>query len=372
MTSEIARKADFSAVRYAQCWEDADVLLAGLDVQPGDVCISIASAGDNTLALLTRSPARVIALDLNPAQLACLALRVAAYRELSHPELLELIGSSSSRRRDDLYRRCRPLLDPATRDFWDARPADVRAGIGGAGKFERYFALFRKYVLPLVHRGGVVRQLFRSKSAHERQAFYRGVWDNWRWRLLCRAFFSRRVMGRLGRDPRFFDYVEGGMAEHVRRRSEHAFTALDPAANPYLQWIGTGRHLTALPLALRPEHFDTIRQNLDRLEWRCQSVEDFLARPDAPVADRFNLSNIFEYMSEANYHALLGRLLQHARPGARLGYWNMLVPRTRPQSMADRLEPLCALSERLFAEDMAFFYCRFVVEEVRGISPLSP
>src|SRR5437762_11455960 len=95
--SEIARKADFSVVRYAQCWEDADVLLAGLDVQPGDVCVSVASAGDNTLALLTRSPSRVVALDLNPAQLACLALRVAAYRGLSHPELLELIGSTPSR-----------------------------------------------------------------------------------------------------------------------------------------------------------------------------------------------------------------------------------------------------------------------------------
>ena len=141
------------------------------------------------------------------------------------------------------------------------------------------------------------------------------------------------------------------MAEHVRRRSEHAFTALDPAANPYLQWIGTGRHLTALPLALRAEHFDIIRGNLDRLEWGCQSVEDFLASSDAPAADRFNLSNIFEYMSEANYYALLERLVRHARPGARLAYWNMLVPRTRPASMADRLEPLTDLSARLFAEE---------------------
>src|SRR5438132_14156313 len=107
--NNIASQVDFSAIRYAQCWEDADILLEGLDVQPGDVCLSIASAGDNSLALLTRDPDRVIALDLSPAQLACLALRVAAYRELSHPELLELVGSRESRRRERLYRRCRPL-----------------------------------------------------------------------------------------------------------------------------------------------------------------------------------------------------------------------------------------------------------------------
>src|SRR6202795_4498641 len=105
MGSEIAAKADFGGVRYAQCWEDADILLEALAVRPGQVCVSIASAGDNALALLSRGPARVIALDLSPAQLACVELRVAAYRELQHEELLELIGSTPSRRRLRLYQR---------------------------------------------------------------------------------------------------------------------------------------------------------------------------------------------------------------------------------------------------------------------------
>jgi S-adenosylmethionine-diacylglycerol 3-amino-3-carboxypropyl transferase len=51
--SEIAAHVDFPHIRYGQCWEDADILLTALDIQPGDVCLSIASAGDNTLALLT-------------------------------------------------------------------------------------------------------------------------------------------------------------------------------------------------------------------------------------------------------------------------------------------------------------------------------
>jgi S-adenosylmethionine-diacylglycerol 3-amino-3-carboxypropyl transferase len=68
----------FTILRYAQCWEDADILVDGLDIRPGDTCLSIASAGDNTLSLLIRSPARVIAVDLNPTQIAALELRVAA------------------------------------------------------------------------------------------------------------------------------------------------------------------------------------------------------------------------------------------------------------------------------------------------------
>ncbi len=50
MASEAAANADFSQIRYAQCWEDADVLLDALDVQAGDTCLSIASAGDNSLS----------------------------------------------------------------------------------------------------------------------------------------------------------------------------------------------------------------------------------------------------------------------------------------------------------------------------------
>ena len=364
MKSEIARHADFSAIRYAQCWEDADILLEGLAIRPGDSCLAIASAGDNSLAMLTRRPGRVVALDLSRTQLACLELRVAAYRELDHKGLLELVGSRPSQRRAELYRRCRPLLSPGAQRIWDANGAGIAGGIGGAGKFEHYFALFRERVMPLIHSRGTVQRLLTGGAPAERERFYAEVWDNWRWRLLFRLFFSRFAMGRLGRDPSFFRYVEGSVADRILARTRHALTALDPAENPYLQWILTGRHLTALPLALREEHFDTIRANLDRLQWHCISLEEFLDREGAGAIDRFNLSDIFEYMSEANCHALLKRLPRAGRTGGRLAYWNMLAPRRRPEEMRDRLRPLYDLSGRLFRQDKAFFYSAFVVEEV--------
>ncbi len=108
--TEAETRADFSAIRYAQCWEDADVLVGALAPRPGDVCLSIASAGDNALALLACGAAKVIAVDMNPAQLACLELRVAAYRELEHGGLLELIGSRPSSRRAGLYSRAKGVI----------------------------------------------------------------------------------------------------------------------------------------------------------------------------------------------------------------------------------------------------------------------
>jgi S-adenosylmethionine-diacylglycerol 3-amino-3-carboxypropyl transferase len=362
--SEAAAHADFSMIRYAQCWEDADVLLAALNPPPGARCLSIASAGDNTLSLLANDPERVTAVDLNPSQLACLALRVAAYRELEHPELLELMGSRDSTRRMALYRKCRPQLEPAALQFWDAHPALIETGIGGAGRFERYFATFRTKVLPLVHDRSRITQLLTGGSPEIRRRFYDSTWNTWRWRMIFHLFFSRFVMGRMGRDPSFFRYVEGSVASRIIQRAEHAATALDPSNNPYLHWILTGKHGDALPHALQPDVFEKIRRNLDRLEWHCESLESFLGRTPPGSFDAFNLSDIFEYMAEDRFHHLLAQLTDRARPGARMAWWNTLAHRRRPDSMSDRLRSLTGLAEKLHHGDRAFFYCAFWIEEV--------
>jgi S-adenosylmethionine-diacylglycerol 3-amino-3-carboxypropyl transferase len=369
VTSEVATRADFSRIRYAQCWEDADVLVRGLDVRPGHVCLSICSAGDNTLALLTADPARVIAVDLSPAQIACLQLRISAFRALEHAELLELMGSRPSDRRLDLYRRCREKggLPAEGAAFWDAHTHEIAGGIGEAGKFESYFRLFRRRVLPLVHGKATVRELLRGRDADDRRRFYDQTWNTLRWRLLFRIFFSRFVMARLGRDPTFFKYVEGSVSDRILDRARYALRELDPSANPYLHWILTGTHGDNLPLALRAEHFETIRSRLDRVEIHRGAIESWLdADKRRSTFDRFNLSDIFEYMSESSTETLLRRLADASRSGGRLLYWNMLAPRQRPETLRRVLEPLEEVAADCFNADKAFFYSRLIIEEVRG------
>ena len=363
MPSPIADRADFRHVRYAQCWEDADVLAEGLATRPGDRVLSIASAGDNALALLADDPAEVVAVDLSAAQLACLALRVAAFRTLAHGEILELIGSRPSARRADLYAACRPALDGAAVVFWDARPDEVAAGIGSAGRFERYFRLFRRVVLPVAHPRRRVRALLAGGGTVEsRRRWYDRHWSTARWRALFAVAASRAVLGR-ARDPRFFDHVEGRVADRLRRRVREAVTATDPAGNPYLQWILTGAHATALPRYLRPEHADAIRQRLDRLVLRQGALEDVLAEEGPDAFDRFNLSDVFEYLAPADADALFARLAEAARPDARLAYWNLLADRRPPAALHDRLRPLPERSAALHARDKAPFYSAFRLDE---------
>jgi S-adenosylmethionine-diacylglycerol 3-amino-3-carboxypropyl transferase len=353
-----------AAIAYGQCWEDADVLLEGLAVRPGDVCLSIASAGDNTFALLTQDVSRVIAVDCNPAQIACLELRAAAYACLAHEEFLELYGSRPSTRRAELYERCRAVLGSDARAFWDARPALMQAGFGHAGRFERYVGLFRRWLLPAIHGRGRIERLLRGGSARECREFYASTWDSWRWRALFRLFFSRPLMARLGRDPACFAHAPAAIAEALLERARTALAGPDVASNAYVHWLLTGEHRGPLPLALRPEHYLQIRARLGRLEWRCQRLEHCLAELGPRSVDRFNLSNVFEYMDQPACAAALREVARVGRPGGRALYWNLFVERERPADLAAQLAPRPTTARRLHRRAGTFFYNRLVLEQI--------
>jgi S-adenosylmethionine-diacylglycerol 3-amino-3-carboxypropyl transferase len=361
--AEIATRARFDEIRYAQLWEDADVLNTALGDRRGKTLVSICSAGDNALGMLLLDPARVITIDLSPAQVACLYIRVSAYRTLDHQGFIELIGSRPSDRRAALLDCVVAPLREDLKSFWSARrDAVVQHGLGGVGKFERYFRIMREYLLPLVHSRSTINAVFTPKSRQERGLFLEKRWNNRRWNMLLSLFFSNFVMGRLGRDPAFFAHVEGSLAEHVAGRLRHAAVDLDPTLNPYLHWILKGGHGAALPLAWRAESYDIIRSRLDRLDIRTGALETLVT--EGVKADGFNLSDIFEYMSPQVFSAVYGAILDAANPGARLVYWNMMVPRRAPdahKSRITRLEPEIAAGK---AADKAFFYTDFVVEEV--------
>jgi S-adenosylmethionine-diacylglycerol 3-amino-3-carboxypropyl transferase len=363
--NQIQHRTTFDFVRYANCWEDADILVAALHPRPGTRVLSIASAGDNTLALLAEG-AEVIAADLSIAQLACLELRCAAFGHLDYDELLAFLGVQAADDRLTIYASLESHLSSASRTFWAAHPQHVAGGIIHAGKFEAYFRTFRTRVLPLIHSRKQVARLLEPKDAAARRAFWNDSWNNWRWRLLFRVFFSRFLMGRLGRDPEFFRYVEGSVSDRIMQRARYALTVLPTDCNPYLDYIATGNFSSALPRYLRREHFEAIRSGLGRLTLFHGPIEQAAHAHAAAGFDAFNLSDIFEYVSSKASRALYGELLNFATPGARLAYWNTLVPRTCPPEYAGRARPLTELSAELFARDNAFFYCHFQVDEVAG------
>ena len=360
MAQPIEQRASFDLIRYANCWEDAEILCEALAPAEGQRCVSIASGGDNSFALLAEG-AEVVAADLSRSQLALVELKAAAIAELEWEETLRFLGVHEHEDRLGTFEGLRERLSPDARAFWNGHVEEIRTGVIHHGKFENYFRLFRTRVLPWVHSRRKVRALVKSRSD-----FYERHWNTWRWRLLFRIFFSRFVMGRLGRDPEFFRYVEGSVAERILERTRYALTTLAPAENPYLEYILTGNYGTNLPTYLQPEKYLSVRAGLGRLKLFRGTINAAAEAHRGDGFNGFNLSDIFEYMAPEVCSQVYGALLDTAQPGARFAYWNMLAPRSCPEAQRGKVRCMTDESLRLFARDRAFFYSAFVVEEVTG------
>ena len=158
----IEERASFDIIRYANCWEDANVLCEALRPQPGARILSVASAGDNVLSLLAEG-AEVVAADLSKAQLACLELRCAAFRRLPYDELLAFLGVCPSNNRLSTYARLKSDLSSEARSFWTHHQRQLAGGVIHSGKFEAYFTIFRTRVLPLIHSRRTIDRLLENK-----------------------------------------------------------------------------------------------------------------------------------------------------------------------------------------------------------------
>ncbi|NJM16247.1 MAG: DUF3419 family protein [Bacteroidales bacterium] len=312
-------------IRYANCWEDADILTEALQIKPADKVLSIGGAGDNSFSLLAFQPAVVIAADINKVQLNLIELKKAAFIALDYQEFIEFLGFAPCASRQSLFLKTARFLPPHVLPYWTARKQEIDNGIIFHGKFERYFKIFREKILPFIHSQKNVNRLFQQKEALEQQLFFNKKWNNARWRLLFKIFFSRAVMGRLGRDPRFMDEVSIPVADFISRQAKNHLSTVRCQQNYFLQFILTGKFNTSLPHYAREQNFLQIKSAIDRISTFHGMVEDVFNEHGG--FNKFNLSNIFEYMSPAMFAAVSRQLVINSAAESVFAYWNLMVPR---------------------------------------------
>lgn len=356
----------FGGVLYAQCWEDPEIDRAAFQTRPGDRLFTITSGGCNALTFLLDDPGSVVALDLNPHQNHLLELKIAALRSLSYDDLLVFMGVADHRDRLAMYPELRRQLSDAARVYWDAHLRDIRRGIIHAGRYERYMRLLGTITRWLVGRATVER-MFATADPAERERLYEAAWATRRWRWFTRLFLSRSLMT-LFFDKAFFAQLERTFpfGDHFRSIVRNALTRLPLRDSYFLAYALLGRYYDQahLPPYLRREHIDQIRARLDRVKivtGDCAAW--FRTQPDDSI-DRFNFTNIFEWMPVASYHGLLRETIRVARDGAVMTYRNLLVPRSHPTSLEPIVSGRNGSAHALHARDLSFIYRAYVVEDI--------
>ena len=364
--SEVEDYAKFNLIRYAQVWEDADILIDALDINSKDKILSIASAGENALAMLTKNPKKVYAIDLNFEQIACCELKKSAYKLLDYDKCMQLVGVFECSNRLEIYEEIKSDLSKEVQDFFEINKNYISDGIINVGKFEKYLKSFGAKVLPLIHSKKTIQELLVKKTKEERIEFYNKKWNNARWRLLFKIFFSKFVMGKLGRDKAFFRYVKVNVAENILEHTKYAITELDTSKNSYLHYIINGKYEEngPLPVAYRKENFEIIKKNIENLVLLTETVESFVERDDIDYISKYNLSDIFVYMDDTQMCKIVESIFKKSKSGSRIAYWNMLADKHAAKYF-DNLEYLEDESKKLYKKDKAFFYSDFIIEKIK-------
>lgn len=345
------RRGFGSSLVFNQSWEDPETDRWALAIQPDDTLVTIASAGDNALAITLTEPRKVIAIDQNPAQIHLLRLKIVAAQCLDYPDFWHLFSLDPAPFSHSLYHhKLRPHLEPDTRAFWDANMGLFRAGLGRAGRFGRTLWLLRTYLRLLCGRRAL-EDFFLCESPIQQAVFYRErIHRRW-WNPLAKPLVgfwpalllfgahpcqARRVSGR-----RFADRLAGSIAR--------VLTTLAARENYFWQQAFLGRYLNP-PAYLRRENFAQLKSVVSRIETRIGKVQDWIGSLLPATVTCFNLGDALDWLSAEEMVEFWALLRRVAAPEARVLFRSIDSSFTLPEPVTidwkDQSQIAWTLNER--------------------------
>ncbi|KAI0126347.1 hypothetical protein BJ170DRAFT_402095 [Xylariales sp. AK1849] len=162
---------------YAFTWEDTRVDERILELKSDDVVLAICSAGDNILSYALQSPARVHAVDLNPAQNHLLELKVAAYSSsLPYEDFWKLFGEGRHPEfRSLLISKMSPHLSSRAFQYWLGKHhifTKSKRGLYDTGGSKHGIRIFR-WITRVFGCRSSVKALLSAKTLNEQREIWR-------------------------------------------------------------------------------------------------------------------------------------------------------------------------------------------------------
>lgn len=371
----------FSSFVYPQIWEDPLVDIDALAINPDTRMIAIASGGCNVMSYLTRSPKRLIAVDLNPAHLALLELKLVAARHLdSHAAFFRLFADAQSDTNIELFdQQLVGRLSIESLDFWQSRTLSgrrridfFRTGLYRQGLLGR--SISAAHLLCRVLGCRLDRLVAAESHDALKRAFDDEVAPILNSRLIRLLFRYPTTLFGLGIPPRQYDAL---MAEDptrpvnvIRERVERLLTAFPLDENYFAHQALTHRYGRSLPPYLQADAFDAIKAGAPTVERHHDTITSVLSREGNDSLDGYVLLDAQDWMDGDQLCDLWKAITRTAAPGGRFIFrsagrqpplFNAL-----PHEITRQWRRLDDMSERLHKQDRSGIYGAFHVFEKRS------
>ncbi|TVQ99347.1 MAG: DUF3419 family protein [Deltaproteobacteria bacterium] len=316
-----------SQLIYNTCWEDPRLDREAMALDPTSRVLMITSAGCNALDYLLDDPAAIDCVDLNPRQNALLELKVAALRVLEHDDFFQLFGRGWHSRFPGLYHgRLRPLLSRSAQRFWDEAgsaflPDGRRRSFYYHGTSGTVAWAVTRMLRVRPHLRQALDALLDSRSP-EAQRYWFGIIEEALWnepfKWVCRRNATLSMLG-VPQAQRALVEQTGGLVDFMQQSLRRVFLDLPVADNYFWRVYLTGSYTrSCCPNYLRPEHFDTLRDRVDRLRIHTRSLGDHMRLHDNEWS-HFVLLDHQDWLAHEAPDQLVDewvQLLSHATPRA--------------------------------------------------------
>ena len=359
MKEQIEGQVQLSKLIFTHNWEDPCIDERVLNIKDNDTIFTITSGGCNTLGFLRYNPGAIHCVDINPAQNYLMELKKSAFKELDFHELMDFFGLRKCDHRSDIYKKLRPLLTADAAAFWDQHIHLIRKGLIMNGRYER-FVKMAGGILRLLQGNKKTKTFFTIQSVEEQKKFYTNRWDNKRWKWIFRTMLNKDRLAKKGlvADYFYFDDGSSSFSESFYKRATHVMTDLPAQSNYFISLYLLGHYLneTAVPEYLKVENFNSIKKNIDKIFPVSADSKYWLEQQKDNMFDAFALSNICELMNDKDTHKLFCEVIRTAKPGARIIFRNLMIPREVPEDLRGVIVKDDILSKEIQQSDRSFVY----------------
>jgi len=359
----------FRGIVFNMSWEDPEMDRRAFRVQPTDTVLSITSAGCNSLNLLCQSPRKLLCIDSNPSQTALLELKLAGIATLDHGTFFDIFAARRPAQVTAVYRRLlRPRLSERAKWFWDRNLWIAAQGLYRFGRMGLFCRVLRRFIQLLGIDRSKAADFFQLESLEEQAAWYDRYVARRLWRPWSRAFVQfKPILYLAGVHPEQFNLVDDrhDMYSYVKERIEYALTRVPVRDNYFLRMAIMGsfdeQHV---PPYLMPEHFATLRRNLDRVRIVNGWLGPYLDSLPAESIHKFNLLDIFDWMTAEQFEQTLISVVRVAAPDAVAIYRSGSYRLDPPASILPHVELHRELAQELLATDRSATYGSFYVMSI--------
>ncbi len=358
---------DRPAVLFGQVREDAEVevsLFRSIKSKAKQNVFAIASGGCTALSLATVKDCKVIAVDINPAQIYLCLMKTAALTRLNYSEAQLCIIQNA----EPYFDRISELLPEEARAFFQQDRTLLLRGLNNCGLTDIRIKQLMSLFYLAVHPKEQTRQFLSLPTLQLQQHNFQKMWKNWQWDFALNVVLSKTFLS-LGFGSEALESLPRDFSSIMKARLERALSQVPVHDNGYVWQTFLSEYPrgaqaealdAALPVYLQLKNQKQLKANLQRINFSVDDAVGWLEEQRENTVDMFALSNILELVKSDYAIKLAEQVSRTARPGA-LICLRSIFPKSDPvlRDLNGKLKYLPELSAEMEAKDRSCF-CNFI------------